>query len=749
MSTVVGVGAAGAAPGDPILVFSGNTSLSPGTTYASVGSVSGRSISSTTVMPGSLSGNACVLLNLNQATFTGPQVVTLTNYLAGGGKVIMVGENDNYANNQSFRDLATALGSSMQIQNNAFDPGFRPTMNIDADPLTRDVDDIEYAYTATVTLSGTARSLVRRDSGTGTFIAAQSIGSGELIALGDANAFTAPNGDAGVLVANTCGNRRTTSAATACLPASALVGTTVTCTSTVTDSDSGTAVTPTGDVGFTRTGTGAGTFGTGDICTLTGSGTLGTASCSISYVASAPGAQTLTGAYKGTFNSFSSSASDAHSATLPTPPTATGGQSTAAAGQPQTFTVSVPAGATMSLLDGGVAATSVTVAGEGVYTLASDTITLAPAAGFSGTARPVAFRITDAYGQSSDAAFAATVLAPAPPTTDTDTETTPTPPVTSTPVTTVCTSRRVLSLNFRAPKGTKLRGVTFKLNGKVQRKLAGDARKLTVDLRGYLPGAVRVTMEAKTTSGRTVRNERVYKTCAPRARSPRRRRSTCCRSRYGAAKLTRPRPFGFAALALVHRGHAGDRDLPAFLDEIVGQGLRLRHGLCPWVARAQQRGRRLDREGGGIDALELVPADRERDRRARPDAWAVGSDDGGAVMRGRPAAVAASCGRDLSVGSRGRRASSRSRWRWRRWALDAKPRDAYPVHVLDRQSHRADGHLVTRLRAVAESVEDEAGHAARAVLGQLRADGFVEVIDRHRSRNLERALIDVGESVVG
>jgi hypothetical protein len=77
----------------------------------------------------------------------------------------------------------------------------------------------------------------------------------------------------------------------------------------------------------------------------------------------------------------------------------------------------------------------------------------------------------------------------------------------------------VLSLNFRAPKGTRLRGVTFKLNGNLQRKLAGDARKLTVDLRGYLPGAVRVTIEAKTTSGKTVRNERVYKTCAPHARS--------------------------------------------------------------------------------------------------------------------------------------------------------------------------------------------------------------------------------------
>ena len=86
-------------------------------------------------------------------------------------------------------------------------------------------------------------------------------------------------------------------------------------------------------------------------------------------------------------------------------------------------------------------------------------------------------------------------------------------------MTTVCTSRRVLTLNFRAPKGTKLRGLTFKLNGKVQRKLESSARKLTVDLRGFLPGTVRVTVEARTTAGKTVRSERIYKTCTAREKS--------------------------------------------------------------------------------------------------------------------------------------------------------------------------------------------------------------------------------------
>lgn len=427
-SIAVGVSAASAAPGDPILVFTGNGSLNPGETYSGVASVAGRSISSTGTLPGSLSGNACVLLSLNQSTFSGPQVSALSTYLDGGGKVVMVGENDNYANNQAFRDLATALGSTMQIQNNSFDSGWHTTTNVDSDPLTQDVNSVTYAATATVTFSGTARSLLRRQGGTGTMIAAEQIGSGELIALGDANAFMAPTGDAGILVSNICGNRRNTSSATACLPANAPVGATVTCTTTVTDSDSGTAVTPTGDVAFTRAGAGSGTFANSGTCTLAPSGPPGTASCAITYVASAAGAQTLTGAYKGTFNSRGSSAGDAHTATLPTPPTAAGGQSSSAAGQPQTFSVSVPAGATLTLLDGTTPTNTYTVNGQGVYSLAGTTITFTPVSGFSGTAQAVTFRITDAYNQHSDATYVATVLAPPP---------TPEPPTTGPPVTPV------------------------------------------------------------------------------------------------------------------------------------------------------------------------------------------------------------------------------------------------------------------------------------------------------------------------
>jgi CshA-type fibril repeat protein len=521
----VGAGMALAVP-DPILVFSGNTSLSPGTTYASFGSVSGRPISSTSTLPGSLAGNACVLLNLNQSTFSGSQVATLSDYLSAGGKLLMIGENDNYANNAAFRTLATALGSSMQIQNNAFDPGFRDTPYIDADPLTRDVKVINYAYSATVSFSAPARSLVRRSDGSDTIMAAESIGAGTLIALGDANAFTTPNGDAGIFVANLCGTRRETASTISCTPAEALIGTTVTCTSTVADDDAGTAVTPTGDVAFSQSGGGSGTFDSDGACTLTASATPGEASCSVAYTATVAGAQTLTGAYHGTNLAYGSSDATAHAATLPTPPTAVGGQSTAGVGEAQTFTVPIPAGGSVTLLDGGDPVTSVTVTDEGVYALdaTSGTITFTPAEGFTGIARAVDFRVTDAYGQSSDATFTATVAAvpvtsttaiPAPTAAPAATPSAGPAATPATPV--VCVSRRLMKIHFRLPARTKLRSLRVALGDKAARSLVVTARSVAIDLRGYAPTSVPVKLQAKTAAGRTLTAQRIYKTCATRS----------------------------------------------------------------------------------------------------------------------------------------------------------------------------------------------------------------------------------------
>ena len=517
----IGVSAAGAAPSDPILVYSGNTSMAPSQTYAGVATASGRSISSTTVMPGSLAGNACVLLNLNQATFNGTQVTTLSAYLSGGGTVIMIGENDNYVNNAPFRALATGLGSSMQIQNNALDGGFRDTFNIDSDPLTLDVFAINYAATATVTFSSPARSLVRTSGGGDTMIAAEAIGAGTLVALGDANAFTSPTGDAGILVANMCGNRRTTTTAMACTPDTALVGVTVSCEATVTDSQSGTAVTPTGDVTLSRGGAGSGTY-SANTCTLAPSGTLGTATCSVTYVATSQGTQSLTATYGGTTQSRGSTGSDPYIATLPAAPAPTSGTSAGAAGAVQTLQVTIPSGGSVSLLDGGQAATTVTVAGEGTYVLNATTglITFTPLAGFAGTARAVSFRVTDAFGQSTVATFTPTVAAAPAGATPVATPTATPAPATPAPAAKVCASRRAMMIHCAVRRGTTLRSLEVTMTGQKLRRLRPGTRRTMANLRGYAPATVTVNVTARTTTGQTLTGKRTYRTCDPRTLSP-------------------------------------------------------------------------------------------------------------------------------------------------------------------------------------------------------------------------------------
>ncbi|HST83811.1 MAG TPA: OmpA family protein [Kineosporiaceae bacterium] len=94
-------------------------------------------------------------------------------------------------------------------------------------------------------------------------------------------------------------------------------------------------------------------------------------------------------------------------------PTDTGGDDGSGSG-----TLPVPAGGTITLLDGaGLAVTMVVIAAQGTYTLDAVTgvITFVPVAGFVGTATPVTYRITDALGTVVTGTYTAVVTAPAPP----------------------------------------------------------------------------------------------------------------------------------------------------------------------------------------------------------------------------------------------------------------------------------------------------------------------------------------------
>jgi len=94
----------------------------------------------------------------------------------------------------------------------------------------------------------------------------------------------------------------------------------------------------------------------------------------------------------------------------PSPPDRTSsGVGTAA----QSVTISVPPSGSATLLSGGAPANgTVSVPGQGSYSLSGNTITFVPVLGFAGAATPVFHRLTDAYGQSGDARYSPTVTAP-------------------------------------------------------------------------------------------------------------------------------------------------------------------------------------------------------------------------------------------------------------------------------------------------------------------------------------------------
>ncbi len=82
--------------------------------------------------------------------------------------------------------------------------------------------------------------------------------------------------------------------------------------------------------------------------------------------------------------------------------------------QAHTVTLPVPPGGTVTLLDGRTPVTTLVVPREGTYTLdpATGVLSFAPAVGFSGTAAGVAYRVTDAYGQTATGTAVPSVARP-------------------------------------------------------------------------------------------------------------------------------------------------------------------------------------------------------------------------------------------------------------------------------------------------------------------------------------------------
>ncbi len=103
--------------------------------------------------------------------------------------------------------------------------------------------------------------------------------------------------------------------------------------------------------------------------------------------------------------------------TPPAPPVAVAHTSTGTGTAEQHATITAPPTGSWSLLDAdGDPAASVTVPGQGTYDVVSGgRIRFTPVLGFDGTATPVAYRVTDAYGQPAPGSYTPTVTPPAGP----------------------------------------------------------------------------------------------------------------------------------------------------------------------------------------------------------------------------------------------------------------------------------------------------------------------------------------------
>jgi hypothetical protein len=75
-----------------------------------------------------------------------------------------------------------------------------------------------------------------------------------------------------------------------------------------------------------------------------------------------------------------------------------------------------------------------------------------------------------------------------------------------------CLSRRRISLHLHSRRGDPIRSVRVSVQGRLPRTFHGRQPSIPIDLRGYLPGAVRVTLKVRTAHRRYTRH-RLYHTC--------------------------------------------------------------------------------------------------------------------------------------------------------------------------------------------------------------------------------------------
>ena len=207
-----------AATPDRILVYVGSGTSNPG--FTNFGAAAGRPVDTGGYLLADLSSYACILLPPKTQAFSAAEKSAIAAYLAGGGRVLAMGDYATYAPeaNATMTDLAATLGAGLSIVNAPVNDAKQSTSNIAASPLTIGVVQLAYGAIAAVAVSPavnpTAQELVRAAGGT-PFVAAAKVGDGIFVLSGDFHVFS--NGlshaytthDNGIFAGDLCGTPAT------------------------------------------------------------------------------------------------------------------------------------------------------------------------------------------------------------------------------------------------------------------------------------------------------------------------------------------------------------------------------------------------------------------------------------------------------------------------------------------------------------------------------------------------------------
>jgi hypothetical protein len=126
--------------------------------------------------------------------YTGSQVDALKIFLQSGGRLLVLGDHSGHFGVNTVNDLLEKLGVGIRQNSDAFLEGLdsAPTTDISSHYLMKGVSSFQLAASSSLTLSGTAQSLVREPGGA-TLIAVDRIAGapggqgGEVVVSGDSN----------------------------------------------------------------------------------------------------------------------------------------------------------------------------------------------------------------------------------------------------------------------------------------------------------------------------------------------------------------------------------------------------------------------------------------------------------------------------------------------------------------------------------------------------------------------------------